>query len=157
MRPHFCMLCSLQSRKRWYTFDWRNLLKKKKMPLRLVHRAAMTQTTAKIQDEVIPALLSTNPLEINDLEVLKSSLPFRSRGAILPVNYLDLFSWGVVSRDGDKDNPECNMGRAQQGKKTSPLKCQNLLEVEQICPPTCPFRATAFWNYKALSEARPDQ
>lgn len=64
--------------------------------------------TEKIQASVTPALLSNRPLEINDLEVLKSSLPFRSREAILPVNYLDLFSWGVVPRDGDKDNPECN-------------------------------------------------
>lgn len=118
--------------------------KKKKKLLCLANRAAMTLMTAKIQDWVIPALLSPNPLEINDLEVLKSSLPFRSRGTILPVNYLDLFSWGVVSRDGDKDNPECNIGRAQQEKKKSPLKCQNLLEVEQICPPRCPCRASAF-------------
>lgn len=83
----------------------------------------------KIQAYAIPALLSTSPLEINDLEVLKSSLPFRSRGAILPVNYLDLFSWGgggvVVLRDGNKDNPEFNIGREHQErkkKKNSPFE-----------------------------------
>lgn len=46
-------------------------------------------------DYAVPALLCTHPLEIADLGVLKASLPFRSRGTILPGNYLDPFSLGV--------------------------------------------------------------
>lgn len=65
-----------------------------KKPQRLANRAAATLMIEKIQAYAIPALLSTSPLEINDLEVLKSSLPFRSRGTIPPVNYLDVLSWG---------------------------------------------------------------
>lgn len=48
-------------------------------------------------DYAIPALLCTRPLEIADFGVLKASLPFRSRGTILPVNYLG----GIKTRLGN--------------------------------------------------------
>lgn len=66
--------------------------------------------------------LSTHPLEIADFGVLRASLPFRSRGTILPANLLDLFSLGVAGRIITENNWFCEMSEPA---------------VEELCPSGC--------------------
>lgn len=77
----------------------------------------------------IPALLSTRPLERHDFGVLKVSLSFRSRGTLLPVNYLDLLSQGV-RRYKDKTWKYSQ----STPRKTGSLKCQNMLGGDSFAP-----------------------
>lgn len=82
-------------------------------------------------------LLSNHTLETAAFGVLRASLPFRSRGTILPANYLDLLSLGGMYKDKavkyTQGTPRTTGSLKWGGKQLCPSGCTCDAPETQLC------------------------